>query len=319
MKNSGVYKIIVVTAIVIFGVILIFRPTDQYTHSEQQFSIENTSHIRYIEISEKDVSSRLQNTPSGWVLLPATETRNDAIKLLLETIQRIKTIAPVPRQSEQRVYQQMQTQAKQVSIQIDNRWHTYQIYFDTTDNATYGRLQNAQTIYSLRTMGYNGKNISALFPVTPLFWKSNILINVLPHDIDSISIQYINKPGKSFSIKVKDTSLLIYNHKGRRQNNIQQALARGYLNYFTQIRYESVTEKCNTGALITGETQAFVNIYVSSNNNNNQLLLYRKPMANSSDTFDVNRLYCLNNNELSVLRYVDIDPVLQEINYFLEK
>lgn len=166
-----------------------------------------------------------------------------------------------------------------------------------------------------------------LLTTRPASWRSHTLFRLNPIDIRTVELTYPAEPGASFRLGyLPDEGFTLRNNAGEAVNEFNRDRAGRYLSYFMNIRFESLAEKkekCVADSLKTTGTMPVFRLFVeTSNGTSSQTEYYPVPVQLSNGTYmpDPYRLYGYwpEKDEYFVIRYLDIDPVLKKMDYFIE-
>jgi hypothetical protein len=159
------------------------------------------------------------------------------------------------------------------------------------------------------------------------FWKDNTLFQFNIQDIKSITIEYPKKKEQGFQIiKTKNSDFEIFRLQPSNQiPSPEQAKIYSWLSCFSNVKHEGIEKKLSDNqidsikssipeSIIRMETTAGIKQIFKT-------YLRRNPTNAKGDfpPFDLNKLYAISNDEKEVyiVSYIDIDPIMREIDYFL--
>jgi hypothetical protein len=168
--------------------------------------------------------------------------------------------------------------------------------------------------------GYEG-DIGSVFTLNELFWQPYTVFNILPSEISSVTLENISDPSSSFSIgRVSDNYIL--SDLKTDITGWDTSRLRRYISYFTWIPFEqwafdiSGSEKNK----IVAENPAFRIKVVKNDGQKISVTLWEKYTDNEG-TIDSDRLWAKfeNRDDLMIIRYFDIDPLLKKKGYFFHE
>jgi len=185
-------------------------------------------------------------------------------------------------------------------------------------------LHKAETPFIIKLKGYPIKDISKIFSTDTWFWRDNSLFNYSPSDIVRIKINYYPDQKKSFEIinHKSDKPELIALSSGEVPENVDLKSISRYLYYFSNINFQY----SNNSVYKQVKTQSsFATIFIEDDRHTTTSLnLFKKIVTDNNQeppVFDMNVCYGIINNEKEVIeiKYMNIDPILKELNDFLKK
>ncbi len=261
-----------------------------------------------------------------WRLNNTFKAKKEAIDLVLNMLQRLEVAAPVPHRYKAVAAKKLQNQGEFVQIYAGNHlMRSFYIDYDTSETLrTIYLKEGSKTPFILKLKGYSLSNISLLFSPQVRFWRDNLLFNFKPSDISVIQVDYPMNPSQSFKISIQseDWPELAKTSTGESIKRVDIEHIRHYLYYFSGIEYQLP----DTGNLsLTDNDLLFAEIRITDVSDVSiQVRLYRKALKSGSGSAQEYDLYnCFGRineeDEIISFKYVDIDPILKELNDFLKK
>jgi hypothetical protein len=292
----------------------------------QKVAVPNTGEISLITITSGADQIILARDNGDWRLNNAFKAKKEAIDLLLNMLQRLEVAAPVPRRYQAIAAKKLVNQGKFVQIHTGNHLlRSFYIAYDTSETLrTIYLKEGSKTPFILKLKGYSLSDISLLFSLQVRFWRDDVLFNYKPSDISAIQVDYPLNPSQSFKISIRseNRSELVKTSTGESIKNVDNEDTRHYLYYFSGVEYQL----SDTDILpVTDDDLLFAEISITDVSDTTvQVRLYRKALKTSSDDaqkYDLYRCFGRINeeNEIISVKYVDIDPILRELDDFLKK
>jgi hypothetical protein len=228
-------------------------------------------------------------------------------------VSRLEVESPVSGAAETRIRNGLSKHATLVKISMNSgREKAYRVYHDSISGSTFMMLQGADVPLRTGIRGYRQRNIQELLPVDPGYWRDNRIFHYLPADIRSVFLQNNRSPDKSF--------YLARNEEGRFE--VAEGTVPGtwqvaseerigqYLGYFYDVRFESFLDP-ESGTLLHNESPDMVLSLELTSRETISIELF--PVEE-----DFNRLYArmVPGNDWIIVKYIQIDPLLKEFEYF---
>lgn len=321
------YLIILLSLLLIVALALVLKNHKSTIPATfQKVAVPNTGEISLITITSGADQIILARENGDWRLNNAFKAKKEAIDLLLNMLQRLEVAAPVPRRYQAIAAKKLVNQGRFVQIHAGNHLlRSFYIAYDTSEILRTIYLKKGSKIpFILKLKGYSLSNISLLFSPQVRFWRDNILFNYKPSDISAIQVDYPMNPSQSFIISIRSENRpeLVKTSTGQSIKNADNEDTRHYLYYFSGVEYQLP----DTDSLpLTDDDLLFAEIRITDVSDTTiHVRLYRKALKTSSDDtqkYDLYRCFGRINeeNEIISVKYVDIDPILRELDDFLKK
>jgi hypothetical protein len=326
-KKYWLYALLVILlAAAVFT--LFNRKSGTFTGDENQFAVRDTGKINIIEIKSKKDTVILERIQSGWKVNRTYSADHKKIERLLIVISRLQVSAPVPATIREEVRSNLEENGKIVTIITDRKsQHEIVMYQDTVHtHATYMVLGESDQPFRVEIPGYMGRNLSGLFIDEPDYWRDNSIFRLREDEIMSVTENNRIQPGKSFYLVNTGNSvykLFTFSDsteiKGFNPEKVKQ-----YLSYFASVTFErflSDEEKMNQSALTKDKPENIITVKDSGKNVIKMTTFpWYDPGQEEQSGPDLNRLIVvINDTDIVIARYIEIDPVIKDIGYFLEK
>jgi hypothetical protein len=154
-----------------------------------------------------------------------------------------------------------------------------------------------------------------------------MVFNKRASEIVRIVHENILHPKKSYTIYIENGKFHVLNHNNNPVKEINETAVERYFSYFQNIGFKQIENLLSKAQLDTVLKQNLVHriLLVDDSNISYKLNLYLKPALITKNTistdFDLNQIYGKMNNEDNILifEYYNIDPILKDIDYFVQK
>ncbi len=318
--------ILIILLLISVYIIFLGRP-GLFRSSENDFAIKDTARIRLVEIRSSDQIIILEKLDGQWMInrrFPASTSR---IKGLLTLISRLSINALAPGSISNEIKSELENEGKRLMILTNRRNpHVIFMYHDTVyTNATYMMKEHSSYIYRVEVPGFRNRDLAGLFVDKINYWRDHSLFHLKPEEIRSVSVFDRQKPENSF--------YLIHSGPGEYQlltnpDSLDvpdpdiESIER-YLGYFASVSFErflSSRDHDSTFSLSYMEPDQILTVR-DSRDHITQVKTYRRLVVNSRGGMepDFNRLFAvINNADTTLIKYIDLDPVMKEIGYFLD-
>jgi hypothetical protein len=170
----------------------------------------------------------------------------------------------------------------------------------------------------------NDVEIGSAFSLNELFWKPYTVFNLLPSEIFSVVLENLADTGSSFRIENENHRPRLYSQSAEITGWDTAQLVR-YLSYFTHVPFESWAFNLPADEREKIKMQApLYKISVTGRaGEKSTLVLWERSIVekNGVKKIDTDRLWAKKdgNDEIFVIRYTDIDPLLKKRSYFFPR
>jgi hypothetical protein len=321
-------KIIIRLVILAFAsaliILILFKSRSPFGKNNSSFASEPQSGITRIEFTEGDKQLTLEKKDEKWLINGKGETRKSGILYISRVLQEIKIKSPVSGE----LFEKEITEKKIVPVRVkvfEKRKLLKSFLVYKTGSNVYGNFMKIRGSSKPFIVSVPGSeiNIGSVFTVNELFWQPYTVFNLLPSEIASVVFENLSDTASSFSI-VNNNRHYVLSDGTRNLTGYDSTLVVRYLSYFTWIPFESwVFETGEKEKKIVERQEPLYRITVTTVNGITEVLTLWERMnsENNTGSKDTDRLLgkTQNRDELFVMRYFDIDPLLKKRSYFFPK
>jgi hypothetical protein len=166
---------------------------------------------------------------------------------------------------------------------------------------------------------YEG-NIGSAFIMNQLFWQPYTVFNLLPTEIVSVNLENTSDSSASFSITNQHQRYFLTKDAGNKTGWDSTMVVR-YISYFAFIPFESWALELGEKEqkLIEGQTPLYKITVQTTDGKKKILTLWGLPVdKDGTKEIDSDRLLGKTDDrdELFIIRYFDIDPLIKKKSYF---
>lgn len=326
MNRNKITLLVLAVLLAVSAWLLLSRRSGTYARSAVEFAVMDTNLIKEVQITGKESEVMLVKHDLTWRVNGSTPVRKDRMSGMLVLLSRLEVLSPVSHSRSEEVSMQLLNEGKRVTITLDRgEKREYFVFHDTTgNNATYMMMKDADTPFRMGVRGYKRRDLAALYATDERFWRDNLLLHYLPEQIQYISLQNNRDPGRTFH--------LARNAKGEFEMSIgmvpgewvkpNKSMLNQYLGYFYSIRFEAYADPGQDKALkyTYNDEPDFVLEVGNDTGSKTSLGLFPVFTVDRSGIKkkDLNVLYARIDDwdEMVVLKYLEIDPLLKDPGYF---
>ena len=283
--------------------------------NDNNFAVSDTASVSKIFITDRSGSTiTLDRAENNWLVNNKYKVRKDAITTILNTIQQIRIQRPVPKNAFETVIKNLATTGVKVEIYSDNKTpiRTYTIGNSTANHlGSYMLLADAKTPFIVHIPSFNGF-LSPRYGVqgkkiSEKDWRATTVFKVNSDEINTVSVNNIQKPEQSFMLNTQPMTL--FNYEGVKVSLDQKKILQ-LLNNFKLLNCESYKDEKEKIAFATPLHELIVNTDTLRTYAIGELI--EKP---KDKKFNVKRMYAtLNNGELMLIQDYVFNKVLITIN-----
>lgn len=341
MKNKS--SLIIIFSILLLSLVSFYLYKNKSGSSTldkdaRNFKIEDTASVTKIFLANKNgVKSTVKKTKTGWVVNDKYACRPEAIQVLLYTLKMLDVKAPVSKIAKPNIIKQMTANAvkievysgndliKQYYVGKENQDHdaTYMLLTDLREN------KNFEDPFLMHIPGFNGF-LSSRYIVDENEWRDKTVINYIPPQIKSITVENLESPDSSFVIKLKNSNQFELKKPNEEPLSFDEVKMKQYLAYFQNLQYEGLLNIETHKKLIDSLNNRVPFYRITVNDNEGKITtlhFIRKgstPELNEkygvNYVYDPDRLYLKLNNEkeMAVIQFYVFGKILQNYSYFTE-
>ncbi len=331
MNKRAFLFLILLTLIIAISIIFFFPQGNTFKKQTKFFKIKDTSQITRIDIIKKNETIQLIKSEEGnWKINNKYYAQQEIIHKIIGLISKFEIQSSLS--SKDIIEYSEEIENNKIEIKLFkkrrklNEFIISGIQIDDND-LTIIKNKNKPELFIIQTPGYP-YSIYSVFNTNINFLRNKILINFLPTQIKKVELNNYLDSNKSF--------FLI--NKGKRQYKISSILepeleltynkdaVEQYLGYFRNIEFEK--ELSDNYELLDSlkQSEPNVNITVIKNNSDSvSFSIYYKPIEEQENllgqkiTIDPDFCYLMyvNINAVHLMKYIEIEPIIKEIGYFI--
>jgi hypothetical protein len=329
MKVKAVW-LYVITALMlgtIAAVIYWSDPFSTFSARERDFAVDDIEEVDKVELTSNNNSLSLKKKGEMWRVNGAFEVRSRAMLVLLDALAHLQAGAPVSKKQLPRIQEHLLEEGIRVQVYYGRR-ELKRFIVSRKDFAekTYMLMEGAALPYQVHIPAFSGQ-VATLFQIDQNYWRSPMIFDIKPQEIEQVSVQYPEKTSSGFELNVTANGYYsLQTVSGNEVKSINDERIARYLAFFQAVKYEKILADDKhklRDSLMTATP--WVQIHVKSHGGDvSTLEVFRKPASGKKDAFgqtsefDLDRAYALLNGseEIIQIQYFVFDPIFKEIDYF---
>lgn len=297
--------------------VVLLRNRSPFGKRETNFATEPRAEITAIELTGKGHTVLLSLIDGIWMVNREVEAREIAVIFMLKVLKEMKIKSPVsPEMFNEEI---VSGDIKPVRVNVyEKRKLLRSFYVYRTRTNKYGnimKINERAKPFIVYFPGYED-DIGSIFNPLPLFWKPYTIFNLLPSEINSVTLENFSDAASSFSIKITDNTFTL-SDLYKNLTGWDSAKVKRYLSYFTLVPFEAWAfdpdgPEFNSFDL---SSPAYRISLTGTDGKTTRLTLWERFTDGKKDT---GRLWGKTDKseEFFIIRYFDIDPLLRKITYF---
>jgi hypothetical protein len=304
--------------------LILFSRRSPFGKINSSFGSEPKEDITRIEFSENGKRLTLQKKGEGWLVNGKSEARKSGVIFIIRILKEIKIKSPVsPELFKSEITGKGIIPVRVMIYEKSRLLKSFYVY--KTGSNIYGNIMKITAFskpYIVYVPGYEG-DIGSGFSPNELFWQSYTVFNLLPSEIASVNLENLSDTASSFLISQKDHHYFLSGTSGK-LNGWDTSMVIRYISYFAFVPFESWAFEIGEDTKKSIEAQLpLYRITVNTTSGRKKILTLwgKSSTKNGNNVPDSDRLYGKTGeiDELFVMRYFDIDPLIKKRSYFFPK
>jgi hypothetical protein len=308
-----------VLLIAVLIIVILFRTRTPFGKDNASFTSIPNKEITRIEFSKKGEKLVLEKKENTWMVNGRSEARRNGIAFIERILTEIKIKSPVsPDLFEEQIIKKNIEPVKVRVFEKKRLLNSFLVY--KTGSNLYGnimKITDKSKPFITYIPGYEG-DIGSGFTLNELFWVPYTVFNLLPSEIYSVEFENMSDPSSSFTITVKN-NLYSLSYANNNLSGWDSSRVKRYISYFTLVPFESWAPglSAEESAKIKSGNPVFRISVRKSDSTERVLTLWEKTNRESGEK-DSDRLWGKTGEreDLFILRYFDVDPLLKKRSYF---
>ena len=312
-----------ISFIIAGAVILLFLRKEKapFGKNNTAFAIKPGTEITRIDFYQGDKKLSLQKSDKIWLVNKKEEARKSAVQFIIRTLKEMKIKSPVS----QEIFRNeiIDREVNPIKVNVYNGMKIVKsFYVYKTGSNIYGNIMKMKPWskpFIVFIPGYED-NVGTHFNLNELYWRPYTVYNLLPSEISAVELENITEPDASFRITISGQKFSLSDSRGN-LSGWDTLRVKRYISYFTYIPFESWALDL-TGEerrQIEARTPLYrINVVKRSGEKSTLTLREKWNSGNGSGEKDTDRIWgqMAGSDNLFIMRYFDIDPLLKKKSYF---
>ncbi|MGC1391671.1 MAG: hypothetical protein WA816_11590 [Bacteroidales bacterium] len=319
--NKILIRTVVLFIVLGLFILILFKSRSPFGKTNSSFASEPSEEITKIEFSEKGKILTLEKKGENWLINGKSEARKSGILYIIKILKDLKIKSPVSAEFFESEITRKNIIPVKVKVYEKRRiLKTFLVY--KTESNTWGnimKIKEASKPFIVYVPGFED-NIGSGFTLNELFWQPYTVFNLLPSEIASVKLENSSDTVSSFSIVRQDNHYTLSGLAGK-LSGWDSLLVVRYISYFAWVPFESWAFKLSDAEKKSIENKQPMYRIIVLTRKGRKIVLSLWGMSKGKSAvneIDSDRLLgkTEERDELFIIRYFDIDPLLKKRSYF---
>lgn len=329
MKRLLVVLVSLAGILILVGVILLFPKNGSGPGNIFQVKENKRQYVSRIVFKEDTATLILEKEKTGWMVDHRWPVRSRSIKVLKKVLSRMEVKSPVSEELVQQVI--ADTSGRHVEVSIFRRVFPVKRFEVYTSARIPGegammRLARKKKWYIVY-LPVEQLNPAVFFITDPYYWRDPALFNYRLSEVQEVQMEYGDHSGDGYRVGIDTLTHRYYffpDDSSFQVRKVDTTRVRTYLTYFQHLECDewdrSLTPASRDSVL--HQKPLYILNVVDFQGEKFSMRIYslpnRQPVEGSSACDpDVARAWVTPLNEMVLIRYYRIDPLLQEAEWFI--
>lgn len=285
------------------------------------FAVEPGTEITKIELLQGEKKLELIKSGDNWLINGETETRKNAVLFMIRSLKELKIKSPVSPD----IFSIEITKKEVIPVKVkvyEKRKEVKRFCFYKTTSNIYGnimKMRESSKPFIVYTPDHED-NISVSFTLNELYWEPYIVFNLMPSRIASVKLENFTDPSSSFIINNKKSGFQL-SDLNKDLAGWDSSKVMRYFTYYTMIPFETWAFELSGDEKkrIESEPPLF-KITVDKTKGGQIVLTIWEKWFNENGLVkkDTDRVWAKTDSRdnIFIMRYFDLDPILKKKSYF---
>jgi hypothetical protein len=321
MMNRLIIRVVFLLLGAALITIMLFRNRTPFGRNNSSFAAVPAKEITGIELTQGKKRLVLTKKEGQWLINGKSEARKNGVLFFLRVIQEMKIKSPVSPDLFRKEVKDNKIEPVKVKVYEKGRLIKSILVYKTQSNI-YGNIMKVREgakPFIVYLPGFEG-NIGSGFTLNEMFWQPYTIFNLMPSEIVSVDFENFADTASSFFINARNGHYVV-SGGNRVIGDTDSVLVRRYLSYFTWIPFEKWAFDLSENErheIESGKPLYRITVSTVSGNKNILTLTGKMTGEDGKKVADTDRLYGRTqaSDEIFIIRYFDIDPLLKKRSYF---
>ena len=319
MKIISILSFVLILIVVYFA----FLKDMNSAFNKYNFAIKDISKVDMVILEHTSEKVSLNKISNEWKLNKSYYVNTKVVNSFLRVFSNLEFVSKVDKTLKNSISQKLNEDGIKVTIKSKNTMILELIVGNVNSYGTGTYVKNINSEAVIINAPGLKNDISKVISTNSLFWRNKTIFNFNVNQI--IKIDFLNNTdeNKSFKIVKNNETYFLIDYKSKSVESDMLKIKR-YLSYFRNINFNTIennNKRIEEDSILTKNLAYQIVIEDDKNIKYELLLYYKLNHENSEYKYDLNNIYGQFNKDtnLLIIPYFTIDPILKEIDYFMEQ
>ena len=319
MKIISILSFVLILIVVYFA----FLKDMNSAFNKYNFAIKDISKVDMVILEHTSEKVSLNKISNEWKLNKSYYVNTKVVNSFLRVFSNLEFVSKVDKTLKNSISQKLDEDGIKVTIKSKNTMILELIVGNVNSYGTGTYVKNINSEAVIINAPGLKNDISKVISTNSLFWRNKTIFNFNMNQI--IKIDFLNNTdeNKSFKIVKNNETYFLIDYKSKSVESDMLKIKR-YLSYFRNINFNTIennNKRIEEDSILTKNLAYQIVIEDDKNIKYELLLYYKLNHENSEYKYDLNNIYGQFNKDtnLLIIPYFTIDPILKEIDYFMEQ
>jgi hypothetical protein len=328
MKGRNKYYTLALALLIVIAAWFYFSNQKETFHNDEaSFAMRDTSEISSFQILNNKSSLTISKQNNLWQFDRGYIANPALLGICFKVFLQVEIKSPVSKNEKSQIIENLRKYGTEIIISSDKKvLRDFYLWADTSSKSIFMIQKISEIPFLVCLPSYNG-NFSAVFRPDKDFWRDRTILRYLPGQISKIKVEQPDNIAQSFELIISSNQKPeIKNLKNIKIQNINSDAVEAYLYCFKNVKIFKFLKKNDLQYQDLNNAQPdFIVSVTEINGKTHTLKTFKRKFQNIQvnkpvQNFDMN--YCfvtLDNKETALARYIDIDPLTRDIEFFTKK
>jgi hypothetical protein len=325
MLKKNLIAIIFLAVLVIIGAIIFFGNRNNTLDKEEtDFAIKDITQITSIKIKNSDSIFTINKKDEKWYYNNEFRANSGLVSLCMRIISQVEIKSSIPEKAQTKLAEQIKKSGSEIQISDFNKViRHFFIWADISTRNTYMMMAEKKIPYLVSLPSFEG-NFAAVFISPKMDWHDLTLLEISPKEISYIKVEKPEKLEQSFQIIIEEGKVIMADIKYNKPIKYSQEAINAYFYSLHKVYADKYVDNHNIIKEILS-LSPFAELQISDKKGNlTDIKFYRKAKGKiakaEKDKLDKNRCFAvIDDKQLFICKYVNIDPIIRNLDFFVVK
>jgi hypothetical protein len=328
MFSRNKYYIFALALLIVIAAFFYFSDhRETFRQGEVSFALPNKNDISSFQIKNKSLLLTISKTIDGWQFDSGCYANPLLLDICFKVFSQVEIKSPVSEKEKLQIISKLRKYGTEIILFRDKKiLRDYYLWADTASKTIFMVQKKSGSPFLVSLPSYNG-NFGAIFRTEKYFWRDRTILRYVPGQISKVKVEQPANPLRTFELQLSSiVKAEIFNPEKGKIQNINFEAVEAYLYCFRNVRVVKFLKKTDSQYQdLTGIQPNFIITVTNKNRKAKTLKIFKRRLENHlgekrSEKYDLN--FCtvtIDNKDTALIRYIDIDPLTRDLDFFLKK